>query len=149
MSLGVSGLDEVLAGGVRQGQVLLVEGVPGTGKTTLGLHFIFAGLQAQEPGLVVTFEEFPRQLYDDALALGWDLRQAEAQGRLRLLSTSPQVFLDQLREAGGLIDTVVADIGAQRILLDSVSHLAQVTYEPTQLRSLVYTACSTGSSAPA
>jgi circadian clock protein KaiC len=138
LSTGVPGLDELLAGGVRTGSALLVEGVPGAGKTTLGLQFLQAGLEHGQHGLIITFEEFPQQLYQDALSLGWDLRGQEEAGQLRVVCTSPQVFLDQLSEVGGLVDAVVAEIGAQRLLLDSVSHLNQVTSEPTPLRALVY-----------
>ncbi len=138
LSTGVPGLDALLAGGVRSGSALLVEGVPGAGKTTLGLQFLQAGLLQGEHGLIVTFEEFPQQLYQDALSFGWDLRAQEEAGQLRVVCTSPQVFLDQLSEVGGLVDTVVAEIGVQRLLLDSVSHLNQVTGEPMPLRALVY-----------
>jgi len=138
LSSGIVGLDEILAGGLRPGSALLIEGVPGAGKTTLGLQFIEAGLRAGEPGMIVTFEEFPQALYEDALSFGWDLRAREQAGTLRVVCTSPQVFLDQLREVGGLMDSVVAEIGARRLLLDSVSHLSQVSTEPTQLRALVY-----------
>ncbi len=138
LSTGVPGLDDLLTGGVRTGSALLVEGVPGAGKTTLGMQFLQAGFAADEPGLIITFEEFPQQLYQDALSFGWDLRAREEEGQLRVVCTSPQVFLDQLSEVGGLIDTVVAEIGAKRLLLDSVSHFSQVTGEPTPLRALVY-----------
>ncbi|MCA1810646.1 MAG: hypothetical protein LC623_01380 [Halobacteriales archaeon] len=56
LSTGVAGLDAMVGGGFLPGDATLVAGSPGTGKTTLGLHFLAAGVQAGEPGVFVTFE---------------------------------------------------------------------------------------------
>ena len=57
---GVPGLDEMLSGGFLEGSTVLLLGAPGTGKTTLGLQFLYNGIvQENEPGLFITFEEFP------------------------------------------------------------------------------------------
>ena len=70
---GISGLDEMLGGGFLSKTANLVEGAPGTGKTTLGMQFIYNGItRYKEPGLILTFEEFPKQYYYDAAAFGWD-----------------------------------------------------------------------------
>ena len=53
---GIKGLDEMLAGGFLTESANLVEGAPGTGKTTLGMQFIYSGItQFDEPGLIMTF----------------------------------------------------------------------------------------------
>jgi circadian clock protein KaiC len=135
---GIKGLDELLSGGFAPGSCNLVEGVPGTGKTTVGIQFIQAGALSGEPGIIVTFEEFPQQMQQDALNLGWDLRKLEEDNLLRIMCTSPQVFIEQLQEVGGMLDTTMAEIDAKRILLDSVSHLAQIGSSPADLRHLVY-----------
>ena len=60
---GVPGLDEMLHGGFLEGSAVLVQGAPGTGKTTLGLQFLHTGIvKEDEPGLLITFEEFPYSL---------------------------------------------------------------------------------------
>ena len=61
---------------------ILIEDVPGVGKTTVGLQFIEAGARQGEPGVIVSFEQFPEQLYADALNFGWDLRALEEQNLL-------------------------------------------------------------------
>jgi circadian clock protein KaiC len=54
VTTGVPGLDDVLAGGLPQGWLYLVEGDPGTGKTTLGLQFLLEGVRRGEKTLYVT-----------------------------------------------------------------------------------------------
>jgi len=135
---GVLGLDELLAGGFRAGSCNLLEGVPGTGKTTVGIQFVHAGALAGLPGIIVTFEEFPQELQQDTLNFGWDLQKLQADNRLRIICTSPQVFMDQLQDVGGLIDLAVEEIGAKLLVMDSVSHFAQLGLEQGELRAAVY-----------
>jgi len=75
LSFGATALDQMLGGGLLEGSATLVSGAPGVGKTTLGLQFLMAGVQARQTGLLVSFEEFPTSLIRDALQLGWDLKQ--------------------------------------------------------------------------
>ncbi len=138
VATGVPGLDQLFGGGLRQGACALVEGIPGVGKTTVGVQFVVAGALADEPGIIVTFEQVPEQLYRDGANFGWDLHQLEAEDRLRVVCTSPEVFLDQLSDVGGMMDTLMTEIGARRLLVDSVAHLAHVTARAGQLRPLVY-----------
>src|SRR5690554_6320820 len=108
VSTGVVGLDEILEGGLRRGSCTLLEGVPGTGKTTVGLRFLHHGaLDEGEPGIAITFEQFPEQMIDDAAQFGWDIRDLEQRGLMRIMCTSPDVFLDQLSEVGGVVDRLV------------------------------------------
>lgn len=138
LTSGIPGLDQLLGGGLRPGTCTLIEGIPGVGKTTLGVQFIVAGTEAGEPGAIVTFEQFPEQLYADAENFGWDLRGLEERGLLRVVCTSPEVFLDQLSDVGGLMDSLIAEIGARRLMVDSVAHLAGLASDSAALRPLVY-----------
>jgi circadian clock protein KaiC len=54
---GIVGLDEILAGGFTRGSLFLIEGMPGTGKTTIALHFLMDGARANERCLYVTLSE--------------------------------------------------------------------------------------------
>lgn len=136
---GVPGLDEMLWGGFLPRTVNLVEGAPGTGKTTLGIQFIHHGIVAcGEPGLILTFEEFPQQYYRDAASFGWDFSQLERQGNLRIIMSSPEVSKADLERTGGQIANLVQRIGARRILVDSISHFERMSDEQVELRDLVY-----------
>lgn len=136
---GIPGLDEMLHGGFLPQTANLVEGAPGTGKTTLGMQFIYHGIVAHgEPGLVLTFEEFPQQYYNDAASFGWDFRQMEREGKLRVVMTSPEVTKADLEQVGGRIEGLVRQIGAKRVLVDSLSHFERLCEGPTHLRAVVF-----------
>jgi len=136
---GIKGLDEMLHGGLLPQTANLVEGAPGTGKTTLGMQFIYNGIaKYDEPGLILTFEQFPQQYYRDAMAFGWDFRKLEAEGKLKVYMTSPEVTKVDLESVGGMIETMAREMGARRVLVDSLSHFERLTSDPVELRALQY-----------
>jgi circadian clock protein KaiC len=67
------GLDDVLGGGLERGRVYLLEGAPGTGKTTVATQFLLAGAQAGERGLYITLSETRDEMVAGAASHGWDL----------------------------------------------------------------------------
>jgi|SRR5579859_5076544 len=136
---GIAGLDEMLRGGLLRGSAVLVEGAPGTGKTTLGMQFIQHGAAvANEPGIILTFEMFPRQYYQDAANFGWDLRALEASNKLRVVMSSPEVTRADLQSVSGQVESQAFQIGARRVLVDSMSHFERLTSDPVELRQIVY-----------
>jgi circadian clock protein KaiC len=68
---GVPGLDEILAGGFANGRLFLIEGNPGTGKTTLATQFLMAGAVKGEKALYITLSETEEELRDGAASHGW------------------------------------------------------------------------------
>jgi circadian clock protein KaiC len=135
VSTGIGGLDAMLAGGLLPGSCVLVRGAPGTGKTTLGLQFVYEGAaRRQEPGLWVTFEEFPQSLYRDAAGLGWDLRALEQAGMLHVMFTSPEVFLRSLELADSPLGRLLVEKGIRRVVLDSISHFTRLGHDTHRLR---------------
>jgi circadian clock protein KaiC len=135
----IKGFDEMVMGGFLPQTANLVEGPPGTGKSTFGMQFIYNGIQHHnEPGLIVTFEEFPQQYYRDAEGFGWDFRKLEREGKLRVIMTSPEVSRSDLESVGGTIETLAREMGARRVLVDSVSHFEQIASDPIELRAVVY-----------
>src|SRR5512138_800940 len=72
-STGVSGLDDVPHGGLVTNRSYLVEGAPGTGKTTLALQFLLEGVAQGEPGLHITLSETAEELRAGAGSDGWAL----------------------------------------------------------------------------
>jgi circadian clock protein KaiC len=139
VATGVIGLDEMIRGGFVPHTANLVEGAPGTGKSTLGMQFIQHGIVAcQEPGLILTFEEFPKQYYRDAANFGWDFAGHETRNQLRVIMSSPEVSQSDLRQINGRIEVLADQMGAKRILVDSLSHLERLTQDPVELRQITY-----------
>ncbi|MBC7246699.1 MAG: ATPase [Actinobacteria bacterium] len=137
---GIAGLDEMLGGGLLFNSVAVVKGAPGTGKSCLGMEFISRGIsEYDEPGLIITFEEFPRQLYRDAISLGFDLREFERQGKLRTIFTTPAVFLREIQQPGGIFDRTIEEISARRVFVDSMTQLERITQDAVELREIMYT----------
>jgi circadian clock protein KaiC len=136
---GIKGLDEMLGGGFLRDTANLVEGAPGTGKTTLGMQFIYSGIvQADEPGLIITFEEFPKQYYRDAAAFGWDFHDLEKKGLLKIIMTSPEVSRMDIESVGGMIETYIAQMGARRVVVDSMTHFGRLTEDAIELRGIEF-----------
>jgi len=124
---GIAGLDDILRGGVPRGNILLVEGAAGTGKTLLGMEFIYRGItQHNEPGIIVSFEVAPKKLVRDVAGFGWDLDALQQQNKLKIIFTSPQVLSQELSSPDSLLLETANQMGAQRIFIDGISLLRTV-----------------------
>ncbi|MGC9397921.1 MAG: RAD55 family ATPase [Anaerolineae bacterium] len=135
---GIPELDQMLNGGFLPLTANLVEGAPGCGKTTLGMHFIRAGALQGEPGLILTFEQFPEQFYRDAAAFGWDFHVLEDAGLLKVIMSSPAVVKSDWEQLNGRMQNWVQETGCKRVLIDSLSHFERISRTPAVLRSHVY-----------
>jgi circadian clock protein KaiC len=121
---GIYGLDEILLGGIPRGNVVLVEGITGTGKTLFGIEFICRGIQEfGEPGMIVIFETTPGKLIRDSQAFGWNLDKLQQENKLKIIFTTPQVLMHELGSSSSLLLEAAAEIGAQRIFIDGINLL--------------------------
>ncbi|SFR00543.1 RAD55 family ATPase [Desulfoscipio geothermicus] len=137
---GINGFDELVYGGIVRGNSVLIEGVPGAGKTTFGIEFVYRGItQFNEPGVIITCEELPESIYRDALNFGWNLQSLEKADKLRILCTSPEVLANA---EINLVEEIVNEVGAKRIVFDSISHFRNIVDNPLALRKTVYSFCS-------
>ena len=118
---GISGLDSILSDGIPRGNLILLEGAIGTGKTTMGVEFVYRGaVEFDEPGIIVVFEVSPDRIIRDAARLGWNLPALEQARKLKIIFTTRQVFGQELQQADSLLLEEAAAIGAQRIFVDGV-----------------------------
>ncbi|MGA9255337.1 MAG: ATPase domain-containing protein, partial [Candidatus Sulfotelmatobacter sp.] len=121
---GIRGLDPILLGGIPRTNVILVQGVAGSGKTLLGSEFIYRGItQHNEPGLIVVFETNPDKLIRDAAGFGWNLGELQHQKKLQIIFTTPHVFDQELCSPDSLLLETASAMGAQRIFVDGVGLL--------------------------
>ena len=129
---GVKGLDNILAGGLSRGNVFLVEGAPGAGKTTIALQFLMEGAREGEATLYITLSETERELRDTAASHGWTLPPEINIFELippdSVLDTDQQQSLLyssdlELGEATKQIFAEVERLKPKRIVLDSLSEI--------------------------
>src|ERR1700686_49329 len=101
---GIRGLDEILLGGIPQGNTILVQGETGTGKTLFGTEFIYRGIvEFDEPGMIVVFETSAQKLMRDAAAMGWDLEELQTRKKLQIVFTRPEVLEQEVRSPDSLL----------------------------------------------
>ena len=118
LSTGVPKLDDLMGGGIPEGDSLLVAGPSGGGKTVLGIQYIAEGLTKGEPCIVAMFEELPDEFMQRAASFGFDLDKNRKDGSLRLIYLRP---LDlSVDETVNEIVTAVKGIGCKRLVIDSL-----------------------------
>src|SRR5256712_5530640 len=116
---GISGLDSILEGGIPRSNVTLVEGAIGTGKTTMGVEFVYRGAsEFDEPGLIVLFEVSPEKVVRDAAQLGWDLAALERQGGGEIVFSTRQGVPPEMQQADNLPLQEAATMGAAPLFVD-------------------------------
>lgn len=143
-STGVPGLDEVLFGGLTPQRLYLVEGTPGTGKTTLALQFLIEGIRKGEPGLYVTLSETAEELRAVANSHGWsldDLTLFELVNEAGLDPDSEQSILHpsevELGETTRGVMNKVEEVRPARLVFDSLSEMRLLAQNPLRYRRQV------------
>jgi len=143
VATGITGLDDVLHGGFPAGRTTLVSGGPGTGKTIVGMEFLYRNAVNGEPGIFVTFEERAEALRKNTLSLGWDLAPLEKDGKFFLFGAhvDPQAAISGDFNVKGLLAIVegkAKSIGARRIVIDAVDVLMRLFDNPARERNELY-----------
>jgi circadian clock protein KaiC len=118
LSTGIEGLDELLGGGILEGDSVLIAGPSGTGKSAIATHFITAGVRKKEPGILVIFEERPMEYARRAASLGLNLDKPVKQGLLEILYLRPlDLSVDETMQE--ILDAVQRT-KAKRLVIDSL-----------------------------
>jgi len=118
LSIGIPELDEMLGGGVLEGDSLLVAGPSGTGKSALATQFIAEGLRQGQPGIMAIFEERPEGYTQRAGTFGLHLNAAIRAGTLEVLYLRPlDLSVDEIMQA--ILDAIKR-VGAKRLVIDSL-----------------------------
>ena len=134
---GIPGMDEILNGGFPKRNVVLLAGGPGTGKTIFGMQYLWAGIsQYNEPAIYVALEEHPVQVRINMEQFGWDVRPYEENGKFAVVdgftagigeAAKREKYVvrapDDVQTLVDVIRTAIRDIGAERVVVDSVTTL--------------------------
>ena len=139
---GIAGLDNVLRGGLPSNRLYVVEGNPGSGKTTLALQFLREGVRLGQRSLYITLSETRDELSDVAVSHGWTL---EGLDLLELSTLSEQVTEEanytvynasdvELGETIKRIRAEIERLSPERLALDSVSELRILSHTAVRYR---------------
>jgi circadian clock protein KaiC len=142
VTTGIPGLDDVLGGGFTPDRVYLVEGNPGSGKTTLALQYLLQGVRLGEPGLYVTLSETKAELTAIAKSHGWSL---DGIAIVELVATEEELQPDnqismfqpsevELGETTRAILAGVERTKPRRVVVDSLSEMRLLAQNPLRYR---------------
>jgi len=135
----IAGLDDILEGGLPRRRTTIVNGGAGSGKTLLGLEFLYRGALNGEPGIFVGFEESIEHLRENAATLGWDLPAQERSNRLFLLDgrIKPDILASGDFSLKGLLAIAAGksrEMGTKRIVIDALEVLLRLFDTPRHVR---------------
>ena len=144
-AFGVAGLDDILGGGLQRDRVYLLEGAPGTGKTTAAMSFVLEGARRGERGLYITLSETEEELRGAAASHGWSLEGVDL-----FELVPPENLLDEqqqqsllyssdleLGETTRMIFDAVEDKAPARIVIDSLSEIRLLAQSSLRYRRQV------------
>lgn len=120
---GINGLDESLKGGIPQGNLVLISGGAGTGKTTLCLQFLVEGASSNERTLYISTEQKNEEIFRQAEPYGWKIAELEEKGLFKVM------FIDILKDENNLekIKQELDTYKPQRVVVDSLSTFSEYT----------------------
>jgi circadian clock protein KaiC len=141
-STGIEGLDYILKGGLSKNRLYLVQGNPGTGKTTMGLQFLLEGERKGEKGLYITLSESKEELIAVGDSHGWNLKKLN----IHDLTVSGDTLRDdsrytvfhpaevELDETTKAVLNEVERINPERVVFDSLSEMRMLASDPLRFR---------------
>ncbi len=140
---GICGLDEILEGGLPRGRITLIGGGPGSGKTLLGLEFLYRGALKGEAGIFIGFEEPLADIRTNAAGLGWEIEKLENNNMLFLLNgrIEPGTLVSGDFSLKGLLSVVegkARQMGAQRIVVDAIEVILRLVGDPLKARMEIF-----------
>jgi circadian clock protein KaiC len=142
LNTGIEGLDDILNDGLPKGHLYLIEGDPGTGKTTLALQFLLEGAKNGEKGMYVTLSESKRELEQVARSHGWttdplvihELIPSDEDLRPEAQYTVFHPSEVELADTIGAIVDQVEEVKPERVVLDSLAEFRMLARDPLKFR---------------
>jgi circadian clock protein KaiC len=145
VATGIAGLDDILGGGFTPNRIYLVEGDPGSGKTTLALQYLFEGRRAGESGMYVSLSETKEELEGVARSHGWSLEGIHCHELLPsdeslLPDAQSRLFHPSEVELSDTTRAILAEVDRRkpsRVVFDSLSEMRLLAQHPLRYRRQV------------
>ncbi|MGM0405171.1 MAG: KaiC domain-containing protein [Thermoplasmatota archaeon] len=138
---GISGLDEMLKGGIPKGHVFTVMGSFGTGKTTFSLQYLWQGLQDDESCIFISLEEDKKAILDTGRSYGWDFEPYVEENKIALERLAPADAEATISKLKSDLPAFIESFDAERIAIDSVSLLNMMSNTPQEKRDRLFDLC--------
>ena len=132
--IGISGIDELIDGGLNPGSLILLTGTTGTGKTIFSLQYLYNGAKNGEAGVYVSFEEPIENIKENAKKLGFDFSKFEKEGKVLFVRFDPF----HAEDIYDLVESNVKKIGAKRVIIDSISALGLYVRDSSEIRRTIF-----------
>jgi KaiC/GvpD/RAD55 family RecA-like ATPase len=126
ISSGIPGLDDMIEGGFKRNNSMLIVGGCGSGKSTMAMQYLVHGATQGEPGVYVTFEEEVEQIRENMSRYKWDIKKLEDDGTLTIVRVDPQDVMHIIKDEYGSIVDTIKDIEAKRVVIDSLTSIGMM-----------------------
>jgi circadian clock protein KaiC len=135
---GIPNLDGLIQGGLKEKSITLLEGDAGSGKSTLAVTYLTAGINAGENGIYVSVEESRENFFENMGFYGFELEKYEKDGKLFFYECNPQKLKESLEKGTLGIEDKITELGAKRLVLDSISAFVMLYETEAKQRNAVH-----------
>ncbi|MBC7740664.1 MAG: AAA family ATPase [Bdellovibrionaceae bacterium] len=121
---GILGLDDILMGGVRNGNAIVIEGMSGTGRSTMAVEFLFRGAtQYDEAGYFITLNSSRLGILRDGAEFSWELKQLEDKQMLKIIEMEAKVLAEDIENNFLNLAEELKKFKVKRLSIDGISAL--------------------------
>ncbi len=138
VKIGVNGLDDKLQGGLPKNSITAVIGTFGTGKSTIGMQFLYEGLKNGETGIFISLDDDEEHLIDTAMEFGWDFKRYVEEEKLLLLKLNAIDIKTSLLRIRSELPRLFEAFGAKRCVFDSITLFEMLFENENERRMIVY-----------
>jgi len=119
---GIPGLDDMISGGFVRNSTVLIQGGTGSGKTLMCLQYLYNGIKKyDETGVYLSFAESDNMIYQHGALFSWDFKALMEANKFAVIRYQPHEIVKIIDEGGGVIRDTVENMGAKRLVIDSLS----------------------------
>lgn len=136
--IGVKGLDEKMRGGIPKNSTIAAIGTFGTGKSTLGMQFLYEGLKNGENSIFISLDDDEESLIATATEFGWDFKKYVDEDKLLLMKLNAIDIKTSLLRIRSELPRLFKSFGAKRCVFDSITLFEMLFENENERRLIVY-----------